>query len=158
MKGKRNMQFFLLLLLGVVASAETKPSIANIKTAAGEPRVWVALPSGRMAEAKLDGSIVLDTSGTTPVLRVTIPTVSIPTIVPAQKQTTTVTAVAQAVFQAAFAIDECFWNGLLMSEGDDYSLSVDRKTLTFLAGAPAVGDVVILKSQTTPRPAPLSSR
>jgi hypothetical protein len=154
------MQFSLILLLAVIANAETKPSIANIKTTVGDPRVWVALPTGRMAEAKLDGAIVLDTSGPTPVLRVTLPPVSVPIIPAAQKQTIVVAAgTTQPSFQTGFYIEECYWNGLLMSEAEDYSLSADRKTLTFLSSAPTSGDIVVLKSSTTtPRLAPVSSR
>jgi len=135
-----------VLLCGTLA-AQTKVTTANL---AGEQsatgRVFVVLPSGTVALAEIGPGIVVDTSGPVPVLRVQTPAAPVEVVernkLPAP----------QAVFTLGFdplpglAV---YRNGLLMAEGEDYT--VTSRVVTFApVQPPGGGDIVQFRYRRVP--------
>jgi hypothetical protein len=133
------------LILAVIAGAETKPDARQLRgPASSKGYVLVVLPDGQVNFATLDGlEIRSDANGI--VLRPTMPAAPI--------LRDKVQSWKLAVEQMAFALTETpagaesvwiYRNGLLMTEGEDYTLA--GKTVTFLpVQGTAPGDIITIR-------------
>jgi hypothetical protein len=133
------------LILAAIAGAQTRVDVRSLKGPAGaKGYALVVLPDGQVAVATLDGlEIVVDANGVTlhPIVASAIRDKA-----QSWKLTTEQTVFALSTPAASADGVWVYRNGLLMTEGEDYALSADRKTVTFLPAQGAfIGDLIAIR-------------
>lgn len=118
---------FFLVALPWIATGQTKIPVAQVQTAGAAGRAFVVNADGQGMFAVLGDGIVLESSGSTAVLRAVLPTEKQLAFVatPAQSGTS---LVLPSVPSRPSSI-KLHRNGVLQTLGIDYSISVDRITL-----------------------------
>lgn len=134
------LAIWLLLILAPSLSAQTR---ARPEQLAADPapagRVLVVLPSGAIALATLDG-VALDTSGPTPVLRAVMPIIRVRSL---RWKPSGMEGAWTLPERPAAGTLQLYRNGLLLTEGDDYTIDTAGTRITMLAGLEArAGDIV----------------
>jgi hypothetical protein len=136
------MKLFIIMALAAIGYAQTAVSPGQLRgTVSATGQALVTMPTGGSAWALIGDGVVLDTSGTRPVLRV-IPTSSVrlmrfkavATATPAQ--TYSVSGVSDSSQVMVFR------NGLLQASGEDYDAT--GGTVTFRGSAVQQGDIIQL--------------
>lgn len=133
----------LVFAFAPAADAQTRvttPALAG--TPGTNPRVWVVLPTGTLAEAELENIQLVIENGKA-ILRAIQP----PQALPPVKSKHVLTA-PRADFALAGTLDTVHRNGLLQAEGDDYTIVAvgGVNTLRFNANAvPQAGDIVQIR-------------
>jgi hypothetical protein len=136
------MKLLIIMALAAIAYAQTAVSPGQLRgTVSATGQALVTMPTGGSAWALIGDGVVLDTSGTRPVLRV-IPTSSV--------RLMRVKAVATATPAQTYSVSGVsdssqvmvFRNGVLQADGEDY----DAKggTVTFRGSAVQQGDIIQL--------------
>lgn len=119
----------------------TTPALAG--TPGANPRVWVVMPNGTLAEAELENIQLVVTNGK-PILRATQTTP--PTVV---KTKHVVQRENGTDYVLTGTLDTVHRNGLLQAEGEDYTIVIDGsgvKNLRFNANAvPQIGDILQIR-------------
>lgn len=119
----------MVLLVSGLAAAQTRVTADTLSgTPGANPRVWVVMPNGTLAEAELENIQLVITNGK-PVLRAAAGS---PTVV----KTKIVLTAPRAEFPVQGTVDAVHRNGLLMAVDDDYTVAagVVRFKLSPLAG------------------------
>jgi hypothetical protein len=136
------MKLLIIMALAAIAYAQTAVSPGQLR---GRPSVTgyvvVATTGGSVTLALLDSSLTLDTSGPTPILRVTVPPAArlvrlkaVATATPAQTYALSGVADSGQVL--------VFRNGVLQADGEDYDAT--GGTVTFRGSAVQQGDIIQL--------------
>lgn len=136
----------LAALFPLMLAAQTSLPVQQIRGAGSvSGQVFVVLPSGSVSQAMLDTAFTLDTTGPYPVLRVSIP----PAVRIARLKVVVGVNPSQNYQLAGQGITAVnllvFRNGVLQSEGDDYTFSENGGAMVgFIASAIKAGDIVQL--------------
>ena len=140
------MKTLVLAAVGLSLIAQTSLPIQQIRGAGSvSGQIFVVLPSGAVSQAMLDSAFTLDTTGPYPVLRVALP----PAVRVARIKSTAGAVPAQVYQITGNGITSVnllvFRNGVLQSDGDDYTFSSNGgATVGFNAAAIQPGDIVQL--------------
>jgi len=143
------MKHLLLFLLAITLSAQTSLPVQQFRgSSSASGQIFVVLPSGAVSQAMLDSAFTLDTTGPYPVLRVALPpAVRVARVkvvagaVPAQNYQITgtgITAVNLLVFR----------NGVLQSDGDDYTFSSNGGATAGLTGPVILSPTIAISTAT----------
>ena len=143
------MKHLLLFFLAITLSAQTSLPVQQIRgVGSASGQIFVVLPSGAVSQAMLDTAFTLDTSGPYPVLRVALQTAVrvarvkvVAGAVPAQAYQLSgpgITAVNLMVFR----------NGVLQSDGDDYTFSANGGATGGLTGPVILSPAIAISTAT----------
>lgn len=136
--------FAAIVLTASSLAAQTRVTTPSLSgTPGANPRVWVVMPNGTLAEAELENIALVVMNGK-PILRATQTTQ--PTVV---KTKHVVQRENGADYVLTGTLDTVHRNGLLQAEGEDYTIVTDGsgvKTLRFNANAvPQIGDILQIR-------------
>lgn len=136
--------FAAIVLTASSLAAQTRVTTPSLSgTPGANPRVWVVMPNGTLAEAELENITLVINNGK-PILRAVQPVQPLPPI-----KTKHVLTAPRADYPLTATLDAVHRNGLLQAEGEDYtviSTATGVNTLRFNANAtPQAGDIVQIR-------------